>query len=51
MARVWVAALAATLVIGSATAAVAEDLADCKNAKVLLKNRPGEGGVRMSSPG
>src|SRR5215831_1100439 len=39
MVRVWVAALAAMLVGGSA-AAVADDAEDCSNAEVLLKADP-----------
>jgi len=40
MARVWVAALAALMIIGSATAAVAGDTEDCSNYKALLKTDP-----------
>jgi uncharacterized protein len=40
MARVCVTALAAMMVIGSATAAVAGDAEDCSNHKALLKTDP-----------
>src|SRR5574338_204588 len=40
MARVRVAALAALMIIGSATAAVAGDDEDCSNYKALLKTDP-----------
>lgn len=51
MARVWVAALAALMIIGSAAAAVAGDAEDCSNYKALLKTDPARTGQRRGKTG